>query len=1064
MSGKAKKPDLKIAFDVGHSSIGWAVIEPTNTKPSIDIKGCGVVTFRADDCLASHRRAYRRQRRNIRATRTRIERMKRLLLHLGVLTREELDQAGCAWPWKLSAQVIQGGDTLDWQELWDVLRWYAHNRGYDGNRRWSRGAEQDAEDTEKEENANALMTEHKTGSMAETVCAICKVDPLGKKKSSNIDPKDRFTNQNAAFPREVVVSEVRKVLEAHTGKLPKLDQQLIRALLGDTPNDDDAWKAIPVDDIRLPKRYVGGLLFGQLVPRFDNRIISTCPVSGGKVPTRNTPEFLNYRWAMQLANIRVNDTANAASRPLSMEERAIVDEAMREKGFLTVAELKKAVRDETGCADDNLDNMLMHPDAKEALVLNPVQKFTHSNKLKDIWPLLPEVVQKRNQGRLRRGKKVTLESLLSEAKSAGSDLSLFDEAIDKQVKASKPKGKKAKTQPAPTREQVLAMPLTSPVMDGRAPYARQVLESAVDEVMSGKDPREESGCLYLTKEMREKLANKPIDEQTNNHMVRHRLLILERLLKDVIKDYADGQSERIEAITIEVNRDVRAFSGKTAKEIQQDLGLRISNHHKVAAKLEKELEGTNTRITGSLIRKARIAEDLGWKCPYTGKDYDVQDLISREVDRDHVVPRSQRTSDSLDSLVITFSAVNRMKGNRTALQFIEEESGNEVDGKPQLSVLSPAAYRTTIDKLDVSKGHNDDKKRKKNRQRMLLMKRYEEKEFTQGDLTQTSQLVRLGAQVLAKPFEGSSHQPKVISVPGQVTGEVRKAWNLLGTMAKASPDILDDEGTVKTKKEIRGITHMHHALDACVLAMASHYIPNNGRVWELVTKRRLKPNEAKLLKDLKVFDFDAEGQFRLRELDDKIKKQLTDKLAERRVVQHIPSRMDGLKVEQNTRGLVEQENGQAKLTQQTRDEKTQQITKKETGERVGKLIGLDTGKLADIKGVRVIDSNYGMALEPTPTIIPFHKVWHRIQELKMVNDGKMPRILRNGCLIRIPRGRYEGTWRVFSIKAALTLDMARADKVKLESKGEGQKRDVLISTLIADGVQILGGSLCKPEM
>jgi len=25
----------------------------------------------------------------------------------------------------------------DWNELWDVLRWYAHNRGYDGNLRWS---------------------------------------------------------------------------------------------------------------------------------------------------------------------------------------------------------------------------------------------------------------------------------------------------------------------------------------------------------------------------------------------------------------------------------------------------------------------------------------------------------------------------------------------------------------------------------------------------------------------------------------------------------------------------------------------------------------------------------------------------------------------------------------------------------------------------------------------------------------------------------------------------------------------------------------------------------------
>ena len=44
----------------------------------------------------------------------------------------------------------------------------------------------------------------------------------------------------------------------------------------------------------------------------------------------------------------------------------------------------------------------------------------------------------------------------------------------------------------------------------------------------------------------------------------------------------------------------------------------------------------------------------------------------------------------------------------------------------------------------------------------------------------------------------------------------------------------------------------------------------------------------------------------------------------------------------------------------------------------------------------------------------------------------MPRILRNGCLIRIPEDDTR-EHEVFSIKAA-TLDMARADKVRLESR------------------------------
>src|SRR5690606_14548402 len=104
------------------------------------------------------------------------------------------------------------------------------------------------------------------------------------------------------------------------------------------------------------------------------------------------------------------------------------------------------------------------------------------------------------------------------------------------------------------------------------------------------------------------------------------------------------------------------------KQIEQDLGLRLSNHSKVAKKLEEAFAGQtyNGRpitITAGLIRKARIAEDLGWTCPFTGKPYEPINLVSKYVDKDHIIPRSNRPSDSLDSLVITFSEINRWKGN-----------------------------------------------------------------------------------------------------------------------------------------------------------------------------------------------------------------------------------------------------------------------------------------------------------------------------------------------------------------------------------------------------------------
>src|SRR5207249_7133266 len=100
---------LELAFDVGHSSIGWAVLQdgegplPTGARTgkgdlSVGLLGCGAVIYRADDCLASARRGFRRQRRHIRSTRQRIARMKVLLKHLGAITEEQLDRPGCVWP------------------------------------------------------------------------------------------------------------------------------------------------------------------------------------------------------------------------------------------------------------------------------------------------------------------------------------------------------------------------------------------------------------------------------------------------------------------------------------------------------------------------------------------------------------------------------------------------------------------------------------------------------------------------------------------------------------------------------------------------------------------------------------------------------------------------------------------------------------------------------------------------------------------------------------------------------------------------------------------------------
>ena len=1065
--------DLNLAFDVGYSSIGWAVLQSTNGEMP-NILGAGAVTFPSDDCLASKRRDFRRQRRHIRATKRRIQRIEQLLSHLGILTSDQVaakhqQAGGHSAPWLLSARVLRAGKLLTWPELWDVLRWYAHNRGYDGNRRWANAeAGEHDEDTEKEENAKKLMQSHSTNTMAETFCKELGLDPEGEKSSS----QKRFKGLNAAFPRSVVEKEVRCILKAHIGKLPNLDEAFERALM------DDA-RAIPCPAFKLPKRFDGGLLFGQSVPRFDNRIISTCPVSGGKVCAKSAPEFLQYRWLMQLANVRLVRPAPA----LTKEERTMIHEKMQDRGAFTPGEFEKAVVEATGCPANNLKTMLMHPDAEKALVLSPVQKLIRSDRVQFIWPHLPERIQKRARGKWRSGDTITLRQILAWCDDIGTDSATVMQAAHDAAAAKeaiKKTGRSAKT--AKTGEKD---PLDTPHhierLSGRAPYARHILMQAAEEVLAGLDPRRKcmtndptggedkpnDGCLVTTDSMTDAALKKPLDQLTNNHLVRHRLLILERLTADIVADpaFCGGDSALVGAIAI------KEMSGKTAKAVAQDLGLRLGNFKSVVKKLEAA--GIHSPSPG-IIRKARVAEDLGWTCPYTGRTFDPQDLLHPDRwDKDHIIPYSDRPSNSLDSLVITAKGINLAKKNRTALQFIEEmNKGENCVERDRLGIWTPKQFKDFVDGLEAWKGHDDDIRRKRRRKQLLLLPKWEEKDagFLPRDLTVTSHLTRLGALVLRRSLPHL--QPhEITSLPGSVTGTIRTGWKLLGCLAAANPGVLDASGNVKTKTEIRDVTHMHHALDAIVIGLSHHFFPKNGRLWEAMVRREKQRSaeDNALLLATGLYQTTQHGVLFAKEPPSSLTAQIRAALAQRRVVQHIPKDMGGVRAEQNTWRVLSVRDGVATLRQQMRGPDGKKQPAKFSEEKAAKLMGLTKGKLSDLKGALVIGDNFGLAiLDHAPeendrlVVIPWHKVWNRIAALKLKNGGKNPRVLRNGMLVNMPRGKFSGAWKIFSIKnntSGIALDLGRADVVRLQNKTDGHKINVLLNSLLRDGLEILESSL-----
>ena len=289
---------------------------------------------------------------------------------------------------------------------------------------------------------------------------------------------------------------------------------------------------------------------------------------------------------------------------------------------------------------------------------------------------------------------------------------------------------------------------------------------------------------------------------------------------------------------------------------------------------------------------------------------------------------------------------------------------------------------------------------------------------------------------------------------------------------------------VRPKGDIRDITHLHHALDACVIGYASVLLPNNGKLWEQLVTRKVRSNERAAFGQMHGWNtmlrlsspVDAPNEkttlkLQVADLPAAFKNQIVERLKERRVVQHVPADMSGARLEQNTWGVVSLDGEQVTLRQRTFGPKdvdaetgARKRTTKVTKERASKLVGLKKGKLSEIKGALVINENYGVALVDEPIVIPFHDVKARLEKVRHDNLGNAFRVLRTGMVIAVKSGAYKGKWMIRSINNSargVKVDMTDVQRVKVRVSGVAwAKLEVYLKPLIRNGLEIVDGSLC----
>lgn len=387
-----------------------------------------------------------------------------------------------------------------------------------------------------------------------------------------------------------------------------------------------------------------------------------------------------------------------------------------------------------------------------------------------------------------------------------------------------------------------------------------------------------------------------------------------------------------------------------------------------------------------------------------------------------------------------------MKGQRTGYDFVEQEQGKPVTGRTNLHICSLNNYREFVEKLDDKKWHEDDRKRKKKRKALLMVRGLSHRHqlqnhdamkeigMTEGMMTQSSHLMKLACKSIGNVLPDA----RIDLIPGAVTAEIRKSWDVLGVFKELCPEAADPVSGKILKENLRSLTHLHHALDACVLGLIPDIIPahHNGLLRRVLAMRRIPEKlipQVRPVANQRHYVLNDDGRMILRDLSISLKENIREKLMEQRVVKHIPADMGGaLLKETMQRVLSVQGNGEDAMVSLS---KKKDGKKEKNQVKASKLVGVfpeGASKLKALKAAIEIEGNYGVALDPKPVVIRHIKVFKQIMSLKEQNGGKPVRILKNGMLVHLISSkdpRRTGVWRIASIKdgkVGVKLDLQRA--------------------------------------
>lgn len=276
-----------------------------------------------------------------------------------------------------------------------------------------------------------------------------------------------------------------------------------------------------------------------------------------------------------------------------------------------------------------------------------------------------------------------------------------------------------------------------------------------------------------------------------NPAVERSLTEMRKVVNAIVREYSKPYE-----IRIELARELKKPRSQRLEDTK-DNGKRRKEREAIAERILKECGRSNPSRDD--IEKARLHDECGGFCPYTGKHIPFSNLFDNsEFDVEHIIPRSRYPDNSFQNKTLCYLPENReYKRNLTPW---------EAYGK------DPQRWAEITGRIASWKNNGKLK-------RFCIQSESELTEFSARQMNDTRYTSVLAGRLLESLYggrdvvDGTSKRQVIYASSGAVTATLRRSWGFEQILQALVPH---ESGETRGKPRT---DHRHHAIDAIVIAL-----------------------------------------------------------------------------------------------------------------------------------------------------------------------------------------------------------------------------------------------------